>query len=324
MSLADNTSEAGLSDVLEADSDVPMSVPAYVPDAMAISNTESTFPPTPPPSPYSAPRLHELSTLVDHATQISKSRGVLRHTRSSARHKVYSLPSQEQRRAYKKHSRGKKDMFVEGPRFPFAPVQPTAVFHLGGLVLPTVDPEVVATIVNLQLSSRFATQCNVGENQCISTDSPLTPTLTAHDAPCATQKSGLTIKIPGPVDRLALRLLGSCSVTEQMGEDEDEDGSSLDGYSASESSSSSSEGDIDDNEDDTVSRSSSLSPDRSSRRKSRRSAAAPYHRTGGKSKRKELWVDTDTRVGGEVPAFLLRSPTVERPRTRFLRSGHVY
>jgi hypothetical protein len=106
-----------------------------------------------------------------------------------------------------------------------------------------------------------------------------------------------------------------------MGEDEDEDGSSLDGYSASESSS---EGDIDDDDNDTASRSSSLGPDRSSRRNSRRSAAAPYHRTGGRSKRKELWVDADTQAGGEVPTFLLRSPTVERPRTRFLRSGHVY
>jgi hypothetical protein len=146
-------------------------------------------------------------------------------------------------------------------------------------------------------------------------------TLVPHDAARATQKTGLTIKIPGLVDRLALRLLGSCSVTKRAEEDEeDAGGSSLDGYSASESSS---EGDIDD-DDDPASRSPSPSHDRSSRRKSRRSAAAPYRRAGGKPKRKELWADAETRVGGEVPAFLLKPPTIERPRTQVLRSGCIY
>jgi len=144
--------------------------------------------------------------------------------------------------------------------------------------------------------------------------------LTPRDAPRATQKTGLTIKIPGLVDRLALRLLGSCSVTEQTEDEEDVDGSSLNGYSTSESSS---EGDIDD-DDDPASHSSDRSSRRKSRRKSRRSAAAPYHRAGGKPKRKELWADADTRAGGVVPVFLLRPPTIDRPRTRVLRSGCIY
>src|SRR5579863_9582873 len=114
MSLTDNTSETILSDVLEANSYIPMSGPAYVPDALAISNTEAIYPPTPPPSPYSPSKFDKLSMsmLADHATQVSKSPRVFRHARSSARHKEYSLPSPEQRQAYKTRSRRKKEMFV--------------------------------------------------------------------------------------------------------------------------------------------------------------------------------------------------------------------
>ena len=327
MSLTDNTSETSLSEVLEADSDIPMSGPAYVPDAFAISNTEPTYPPTPPPSPYSPSKFHKLSMLADHATQFSESPRVFRHARSSARHKEYSLPSLGQRQAYKTHPRRKKEMFVEYPRLPSVPpleLEPTTVSPTADLVLPTAHAEVATTLLNpveIQLSSRFAAQCNVVESQCITTDTPVAPTPTPHNAPRGTQKSRLTIKIPGLVDRLALRLLGSCSVTEQTEHDEEDvDGSSLDGYSASESSC---EGDIDD-DDDPVSRYPLPSPDRPSRRSSRRSTAPPYHHAGGKSKRKELWAGADTRVRGEVPAFLLRPPTIGRPRTRVLRSGCVY
>jgi hypothetical protein len=320
MSLTDDASETSLADVLEADSDIPMSAPTYVPTVVAIPNTEPTYPPTPSPSPYSLPQFPELSVLADHATQVSKSHCVIRHLRSSARHKAYSLPSPEQRQAYKRHSRRRKDMFVECPLLPsIPPVKPTIVSPTADLVLPSVHAEVAATSVNpaeVQLSSRFAAQCNVVESQRIMTDTLSPSTLTPRDAPRAPQKTGLTIKIPGLVDRLALRLLGSCSVTEQTEGEEDVDGSSLNGHSTSESSS---EGDIDDG-DDLASRSS----DRSSRRKSRRITAAPYHRAGGKPKRKELWAEANTRAGGEVPDFLLRPPTIDRPRTRVLRSGGIY
>ena len=309
MSLTDDASETSLADISEANSDIPMSAPAYVP------NTEATINSTYPPSPYSPPHL------ADHATQVSKTQSVLRHTRSSARHKAYSLPSPEQRQAYKRHSRRKKDMFVEGLHLPSVPpVKPTTVSPTADLVLSSVHAEVAATLVNpveIQLSSRFAAQCNVVESQRPMTDTLSPSMLTPTDATRATQKTGLIIKIPGLVDRLALRLLGSCSVTEQTEDEEDIDGSSLNGCSTSESSS---EGDIDDDDDNPASRSS----DRSSRRKSRRNATAPYHRAGGNPKRKELWTDAGTRAGGEVPVFLLRQLSIDRPRPRVLRSGCIY
>jgi hypothetical protein len=132
--------------------------------------------------------------------------------------------------------------------------------------------------------------------------------------------SGLTIKIPGLVDRLALRLLGSCSVTEQTEEDDDLDDSSLEGYALSESSS---EGDTEDDYNPAF-YSSSSSPDRTSRRKLRRGAAAPYRRAGGTLKRKELWADADTPAGSEVPDFLLGPRSTGHPRARALRSGRLY
>ncbi|KAH9963788.1 hypothetical protein BC827DRAFT_1154283 [Russula dissimulans] len=118
-----------------------------------------------------------------------------------------------------------------------------------------------------------------------------------EDGRCPAENNGLLkTKVPDLVDRLALRLLGSCNVTEQAS---DEDVDAL-AYPASYTSSESSfpDGDIDD--DDHV---GAPSPDRSPRRKLRRCAPSPYSRTGGK--RKESWADADTGAGSRVPAFRL-------------------
>jgi hypothetical protein len=109
--------------------------------------------------------------------------------------------------------------------------------------------------------------------------------------------------------------LSSCSVEEHTGEDVDS--LSVDGYSTSDSSSN--DGDIDDDDDTSPSPPVSAARNRSSRRKDRRRTAAPYCRARRLPKRKEIWMDTDTRQGCEMPAFLLGSP----PRAR--RSGrHCY
>ncbi|KAH9006584.1 hypothetical protein EDB86DRAFT_750416 [Lactarius hatsudake] len=123
------------------------------------------------------------------------------------------------------------------------------------------------------------------------------------------KKSGLTIKIPSLVDRLALRLVHSCNVAEQA--EEEDLYYSPDEYTASESSF--------EGEQDYILRPSSpcSSPDRLSRRELRRRAVAPYHRTG-KSRRKELWLNSEV-----VPAVLL-SPFSSERHTRSLRSGHRY
>ena len=322
MSLLDNASESSLSDVLEADADIPVPASTYIPSAVATPNTDCL--PTPPTSPYASSNLYGLSMLGGLATEVSERRRVHRHARTSARYSAYSLPSLRQRQEFKRRSPHKKEMFVEAPHVPpVPPVEPTTVSPTADLVLASMHVEVSPTPMNpveIQLSSQFSAHCNVTESPSIPRD-PVFPSLTPHDALCAPQKSGLTIKIPGLVDRLALRLLGSCSVTEQTEDEESLDDSALDGYAPSESSS---ESDI---EDDHIPafHSSSSSPDRTSRRKLRRGAAAPYHhRAGGKLKRKELWVDADTLAGSDVPDFLLGSPITGRHRTRPLRSGRLY
>ena len=207
----------------------------------------------------------------------------------------------------------KKEMFVEAPYLPSVPsVEPTTVSPTANLVLASMHVEVSSTPINpvgIDLSSQFSAHCNVTEGPSIPRDSVLIPTL-------APQKGGLTIKIPGLVDRLALRLLGSCSVTEQTENEDYLDNSSLDGYAPSESSS---ESDIEDNYHPSF-QSPSSSPDQTSCRKLRRGAALPYHCAGGKLKRKELWVGADTPAGSEVPDFLLGPPTTGCP----LRSGCLY
>jgi hypothetical protein len=178
--------------------------------------------------------------------------------------------------------------------------------------------EVSPTLLNpieIYLSSQFSAHCNVAEGLSTPTDTVLTPTLTPHGALHTSQKSGLTIKIPGLVDRLALRLLSSCSVTEQTKE-EDLDDSPLGGHASLETSS---EDDVEDDHNSAY-HSSSSSPDRTSRRNLRRGAASPYHRVEGK--RKASWLEVDTPTGGEVPDFLLGALTTGH--TRAMRSGHPY
>jgi len=305
MSLPDNASESSLSDDLEADVDIPVPASAHIPSAVATPNTE----PTPP---YSSSHLHKLSIPGDLATEVSERHRVHHHTRTSARYSAYSPPSLGQRQVFKRRS-PKKEMFIEAPYLPSVPsVEPTTVPPTADLVLASMHVEVSSTPINpveIDLSSQFSAHCNVTEGPSIPGDSVLIPTLTP-------QKSGLTIKIPGLVDRLALRLLGSCSVTEQTEDGEYLDDSSPDGYAPSESSSKS---DIEDNYHPGF-HSPSSSPDRTSRRKLRRGAASPYHRAGGKLKRKELWVGADIPAGSEVPDFLLGPPTTGRP----LRSGRLY
>lgn len=324
MHLADNASIASLSEDLEANTDIPIPVSTYIPNPNAVATSNTDYYPTPPIFPYASSHLHKLSMPVDDlATKVSKRNYVHRHTRTSARHSAYSLPSLGQRQAFKRRSPRKKEMFVEGPHLPsVAPVEPTIVPPITDLILPSMHVEVSPTLLNpieIHLSSQFSAHCNVTESPSTPTDAVLTPTLTSHGTLRTSQKSGLTIKIPGLVDRLALHLLSSCSVMEQTEED-DLDDSSLGGYAPSESSS---EDDIEGDHNPAF-YSSSSSPDRTSRRKLRRGAASPYHRAGGKSKRKVSWVDADTPTGSEVPDFLLGSPTTGH--TRALRSGlgHPY
>jgi hypothetical protein len=319
MHLANDASIASLSDDLEANADIPIPASAYIPNAVATPNTD--YYPSPPILPYGSSHPHKLSMPVDDlATKVSKRHYVHRHTRTSARHSAYSIPSLGQRQAFKRRSPCKKEMFVEGPHpLSVPPVEPTIVPPTADLILPSMHVEVSPTLLNpieIHLSSQFSTHCNVTESPSTPTDTVLTPTLTPHGTLRTSQKSGLTIKIPGLVDRLALRLLSSCSVMEQT-EADDLDDSSLGGYAPSESSS---EDDIDGDRNPAFHFSSS-SPDRTSRRKLRRGAASPYHRAGGKSKRKVLWVDADTPTGSEVPNFLLGSPT---RHTRALGSGHPH
>ncbi|KAH9956203.1 hypothetical protein BC827DRAFT_814261 [Russula dissimulans] len=259
------------------------------------------------------------------ATLDAELKGLHRHNnrrreRSLACYSAYSLPSREERREFKRQFRRKKEMFVDEPHLPF----------VHALVRPA----------EILLTNQFASQCHVVENEPTLVDSVLTSASMPFDERRSADSentvlggttlgyfdlqrtaSRLKIKIPGLVDRLALRLRRSCQ-TGQAEEDEDVDAlASLDSYCASETSSS--DGDIDDDDDyDCPSRCSSAveapRPDRSSRRKLRRCVASPYSRIGGKPKRKELWVDVDISAGSE-PAFPLASPTSDRPRV--LRSG---
>jgi hypothetical protein len=75
--------------------------------------------------------------------------------------------------------------------------EPSTILSTADLALPSVHAGVAATLAEIHLST------------------------TPHDAYRATRKSDPTIKIPSPVDRLALRLLSSCNVSEQTEEDKD-------------------------------------------------------------------------------------------------------
>ena len=307
MSLPDNSSEPSLSDNLEADVDIPMLASAHIPSAMATPNTDCL--PTPP---YSSSHLHKLSIPGDLATEASERHRVHHHTRTSTRYSAYLLPSLGQQQVFQRRS-PKKEMFVEAPYLPSVPsVQPTTVSPTADLVLASMHVEVSSTPINpveIDLSSQFSACCNVMEGPSILRDSVLIPTLIP-------QKSGLTIKIPGLVDRLALRLLGSCSMTEQTEDEEYLDDLSPDGYAPLESSS---ESDIEDNYHPGF-YSPSSSPDQMSCCKLCYSAASLYHCAGGRLKCRELWVGMDTPAGSKVPDFLLGPPTTGRP----LHSGCLY
>lgn len=309
MSLTDTTSEADLPDILEANDDMSVSALDCVPSVSTAPNVGLNHSLSPPTSPYTSSLCDEQSMLDSHATRSSDRRGVLRSARSSPRHNAYSVPSREQRGTFKKHCRLKKHIFADDSLDPFISSAPNTVSSAFEYDQATGSSETTADsmskkLVEPNLSTLFAAQCNimVGRYPEIDTASnSMTPARTSN-------KSGLTIKIPSLVDRLALRLLGSCNVTEQTEEDEDAD--SLDGYSLSESSSS---GD----DDCTDFNFSVQSLDRFSRRKLRRHAIAPYHRAG-KPRRKEWWLSTD-----EVPTFLV-TPSAAESRSRKLRSGHCY
>ena len=324
MSPVDNTSEAGSSDLIEAnDDDMSMPDPTLVVDAEALSNTNLNSLSTRPMSP-----LRKRSASDDCSTPFSKRHCAIRPERSTARYSAYKLPSREQRQAFDRNCR-RKEMFVNDPRDSFIPIAESSIVpSTVDLALPSMNADVTAMPVEKQLSTApydaySATQnCDLSikipclvDRLALRLDSCNMSEQTEEDEDVvdrAIQNSGLTIKIPGLVDRLALRLLSSLNVEEQIEEDEDIDSLSLDGYTASESSSD--DGDIEDH--DIPPFCSSLpapmagGPDRSSRRKHRRRTAAPYHRAGGIRKRKELWVD-----GSKVPAFLLGS------RHQVLRSG---
>jgi hypothetical protein len=314
MSLTDATSEASLPDILEANVDISVLTPGCVLSTSAAPNVDLNHSLSPPTSPYASPLCDELPMLGHHAIGSSDIRGVVRRARSSARHNAYSVPSREQRQAFKQRFRLKKHMFADDPCDHFVTSAPTTVSSAFDRDQASTDAEVASmpkSQVEPYLSTLFSAQCNVMASQSAemeTTSDLMTPARTS-------QKSGLTIKIPGLVDRLALRLIGSCNVTEQIEEDEDAD--SLDGYSASESSSDSDGYSADFNL-------SMQSPDRFSRRKLRRHAISPYHRTG-KPRRKEWWLgdSEDEKTGSEVPDFLLLS-SATKIRTRKLRSGHFY
>jgi hypothetical protein len=317
MPLVDNTSEADPSDFLEVDDNyMSMSDPACSVGAKALFDTNLECVSTPPTSPYpTSPR--PLSD--DCSTPFSERHWAIRRARSSPRHSPYKIHSREQRQAFIRNHR-RKEMFVDDPHDSFIPAaEPSTFPYMADLELPSVGhlsttpydayhatqkTDLTITLPGLvdRLGLQLLNSCNVSEK----------PEEDEDVVDPASQKSGLTIKIPGIVDRLALRLLSSLDVKDQTEEDEDVDILSLDGYTGA-SESSSDAGDIDDDDMPPSCISSpapaARGPDRSSRSKHRRRAAAPYHHAGGMLKRKELWVDMDSRRGIEVPAFLLGSPS---------------
>ena len=247
--------------------------------------------------------------LDSQASPPSGNNFVKRRVRSFTRHKAYSVPSRRQREAFKRDGRHKKDMFVENPYIPFISNEPptlSAAFDPPP-TLGTGVPSTPAQQAELYLPALLEDKCTMKETLEQSQFAQPGPVLTPRVR--ATKKSGLKIKIPGLVDRLALRLVHSCNVAEQTEDDLD---SSPDGYTASESSS---EGEQDYNTPPSSSPYSSS--DRSSRRQLRRRAVAPYHRAG-KPKRKELWINSEV-----LPEVLL-SPLSLGRQTRSLRSGHRY
>jgi hypothetical protein len=219
-------------------------------------------------------------------------------------------------------------MFVNDPRDSLISIaEPSIVPSTVDLALPSVNADVAATPVEKQLSTApydayRATQSSdlsiripgLVDRLALRLDSCNMSEQTEEDEDVverAIQNSGLTIKIPGLVDRLALRLLSSLNVEEQIEEDEDVDSLSLDGYTASESSSD--DGDI---EDHNMPFCSSLPAPMAggpdrSSRRKHRRRTAAPYHRAG-GIRKRKELWVD---GSKVPAFLLGS------RHQVLRSG---
>jgi hypothetical protein len=261
---------------------------------MSISTLDHTS--SSPTSSYASPPCDYQGALTAQALPPSDRNCVQRSAKSCNRYKAYSVLSRGRRR---------KEIFVENsfqsngpptlsPAFDPFPISgtdvPSTLAHQAEIYLPPL------------LEDKCSMKENLEQSQCDQAGSDLTPHVRVA------KKSGLTIKIPSVVDRLALRLVHSCNVAEQAEEDLDY---SPDGYTASESSF--------EGEQDFILRPSSpcSSPDRLSRRQLRRGAVAPYHRAGN-PKRKELWVNSEV-----VPAILL-SPCSLDKHTRSLRSGRRY
>ena len=267
MSWTDTTSEASLPEENVDISPSPSDCASGAPNA-GLDHPLSS------PTPTYASSLYDeqpMSCVSDYVMRSSDGLGVVRRARSSARrYNVYSIPSREQRQSFKRHSHLKKHMFTTDFCDPFVSSAPTTLSPAFDCDQARSDTE---TSVDPYLSTLFDARCNIAVNQY-----PESETASNLTTPSRTSnKSGLTIKIPSLVDRLALRLLSSCNVTEHTEEDDDVD--SLDGYSASESSSA--------GDGDHVDLKFSMqNPDRLSRRKFRRQAIKPYHRTR-KLKQKE-------------------------------------
>lgn len=316
MSLTDNDSEADLRGV--NDDDISMTrPPCRVIGAETSSDANRNCLSTPPTS-----SLYGGSVFDDCFTPFSKRSNAVRRARSTAaRYCAYKLRPREQRHAFIRNSR-RKEMFVDGFDDGFIPPAESSIVHsTADLALHSVHVDMAAphvedyeplTIIPYDAQSESDLMIKIPGDvdrlglqllkSCILSEQNEEDMEEEDAVDYDTQSSGLTIKIPGLIDRLALRLLGSCNVNEQTEEGEDLDNLSLDGSIASESSS-----DGDSIDDDHISPSYSSSPvstaagpDRTPRRKHRRRNAAPYHCAERKPKIKELWADTDIKVGSNV------------------------
>lgn len=306
VSLADTVFDTDILDSSEEDASMYMSTVTRVPSLAASPVTDYTS--SSPTSSCASSICDDLDALPTQASPPSDINFVKRRVKSFTRHKAYSVPSRGQREAFKRDSHRKKDMFIENPFIPFVSNGPPTLSPAFD-PLSTLGTDVPSTLAHQAehylpalLEDKCSMKETVEQSQFTQADSVSTPHVRVA------KKSGLTIKIPGLVDRLALRLVHSCNVAEQAEEDLDY---SPDGYTASESSF--------EGEQDYILHPSSpcSSPDRLSRRQLRRRAVAPYHR-GGKSKRKELWLNSEV-----VPEVLLSPLSLER-QTRSLRSGRRY
>lgn len=307
MSLTDTLFDADIPDSPGEDADMSMSTTAGVPASSFAAPPVIVDPDYTPSSPTSsyASSCDDLGALATQSSPPSDKNCVQRRVKSSMRHKAYSVPSRGQRETFKRYNRRQKDMFVENPFIPFVSNGPPTISPALD-PLPTSgtnEPSTFARQAEFYLPALLEDKCSMKETRGQSAQAG---SVSMPHARVTAKKSGLTIKIPGLVDRLALRLVHSCNVAEQAEEGDLDD--SPDGYTASESSF---EGD-----QDHIPHHSSpcSSPDRLSRRELRRRAVAPYYRTR-KPKRKELWLNSEA-----VPAVLLSS---ER-HTRSLRSGRRF